>query len=188
MLLNPRPKEPLMPTMIHPLLQEGVEARGYQVRALRNALTASCLMVMPTGFGKTAVQWMLMAETLRLSNKKIILIAPTTGLVDQQQRMAREMINIDPKLIVRYTGETPPNKRRALWDSGQILMATSQVIRNDAINGIIALEDVALLIFDEAHHATGNHPYAQVGDLFLTANPDGYTLGATASPGTTKAY
>ena len=186
MLLNPRPKEPLMPTMIHPLLQDGVEARGYQIRALKNALTSSCLMVMPTGFGKTAVQWMLMAETLRVSNKKIILIAPTTGLVDQQQRMAREMLNIDPDTIIRYTGETPPNKRRALWDQGQILMATSQVIRNDAINGIIALEDVALLIFDEAHHATGNHPYAQVGDLFLNANPSGYTLGATASPGTTK--
>ena len=176
-----------MPTMIHPLLQDGVEARGYQIRALKNALTSSCLMVMPTGFGKTAVQWMLMAETLRLSDKKIILIAPTTGLVDQQQRMAREMINIEPEIIVRYTGETPPNKRRSLWDNGKILMATSQVIRNDAINGVINLEDVALLIFDEAHHATGNHPYAQVGDLFLNANPEGYTLGATASPGTTKA-
>ena len=186
MLLNPRPKEPLMPTMIHPLLQDGVEARGYQIRALKNALTSSCLMVMPTGFGKTAVQWMLMAETLRLSDKKIILIAPTTGLVDQQQRMAREMLNIDPETIVRYTGETPPNKRRSLWDIGKILMATSQVIRNDAINEIISLSEVALLIFDEAHHATGNHPYAQVGDLFLNANPDGYTLGATASPGTTK--
>ena len=187
MLLNPRPKEASMPTMIHPLLQDGVEARGYQIRALKNALTSSCLMVMPTGFGKTAVQWMLMAETLRLSDKKIILIAPTTGLVDQQQRMAREMINIDPETIVRYTGETPPNKRRSLWDNGKILMATSQVIRNDAINGVITLDDVALLIFDEAHHATGNHPYAQVGDLFLNANPEGYTLGATASPGTTKA-
>tara|TARA_B100000767_G_scaffold275795_1_gene315824 strand:+ start:14909 stop:17515 length:2607 start_codon:yes stop_codon:yes gene_type:complete len=186
MLLNPRPKEPLMPTMIHPLLQDGVEARGYQIRALKNALTSSCLMVMPTGFGKTAVQWMLMAETLRLSDKKIILIAPTTGLVDQQQRMAREMLNIDPETIVRYTGETPPNKRRSLWDTGKILMATSQVIRNDSINEIISLTEVALLIFDEAHHATGNHPYAQVGDLFLNANPDGYTLGATASPGTTK--
>ncbi len=176
-----------MPTMIHPLLQNGVEARGYQIRALKNALTSSCLMVMPTGFGKTAVQWMLMAETLRLSDKKIILIAPTTGLVEQQQRMAREMVNIDPETIVRYTGETPPNKRRSLWEKGKILMATSQVIRNDAINGVITLEDVALLIFDEAHHATGNHPYAQVGDLFLNANPEGYTLGATASPGTTKA-
>ncbi|MBL6732704.1 MAG: DEAD/DEAH box helicase [Candidatus Poseidoniaceae archaeon] len=175
-----------MPTMIHPLLQDGVEARGYQIRALKNALTSSCLMVMPTGFGKTAVQWMLMAETLRLSDKKIILIAPTTGLVDQQQRMAREMLNIDPETIVRYTGETPPNKRRSLWDIGKILMATSQVIRNDAINEIISLSEVALLIFDEAHHATGNHPYAQVGDLFLNANPDGYTLGATASPGATK--
>ena len=85
MLLNPRQEDDLMPTVVHPLLQDGVEARAYQIRALKNALSSSCLMVMPTGFGKTAVEWMVMAEFLRLQNKKIILIAPTTGLVAQQQ-------------------------------------------------------------------------------------------------------
>ena len=175
-----------MPTVSHPFLNDGVDARAYQIRSLKNALTSSCLMVMPTGFGKTAVEWMMMAEFLRKSKKKILLIAPTTGLVEQQQRMAQEMLKIDDDLIVRYTGETSPSKRKAIWDAGTILIATSQVIRNDATNNLICLGDVSLIIFDEAHHATGNHAYAQVGDLYLKSNPKGFTLGATASPGSTK--
>ena len=84
--------------------------------------------------------------------------------------MAREMVNIDPESILRYTGETPPDKRIEIWNKGRILMATPQVIRNDATNGRISLDDVSLIIFDEAHHATGNHAYAQVGDLYLSQN------------------
>ena len=186
MLLNPRLEDNLMPVVIHPFLKDGVEARAYQIRALKNALSSSCLMVMPTGFGKTAVEWMVMAEFLRQHDKKIILIAPTTGLVAQQQRMARDMINIDPEHILRYTGETAPEKRHEIWRKGRILMATPQVIRNDATNRRISLDDVSLIIFDEAHHATGNHAYAQVGDLYLSQNPSGFTLAATASPGSTK--
>ena len=186
MLLNPRLEDNLMPVVIHPFLKDGVEARAYQIRALKNALSSSCLMVMPTGFGKTAVEWMVMAEFLRQYDKKIILIAPTTGLVAQQQRMARDMIDIDPEHILRYTGETAPEKRHEIWRKGRILMATPQVIRNDATNRRISLDDVSLIIFDEAHHATGNHAYAQVGDLYLSQNPSGFTLAATASPGSTK--
>ena len=186
MLLNPRLEDGLMPVVIHPFLKNGVEARAYQIRALKNALSSSCLMVMPTGFGKTAVEWMVMAEFLRLHDKKIILIAPTTGLVAQQQRMAREMVNIDPDTILRYTGETPPEKRNEIWQKGRILMATPQVIRNDATNRRISLDEVSLIIFDEAHHATGNHAYAQVGDLYMSHNSSGFTLAATASPGSSK--
>ena len=77
-----------MPTIVHPFLNDGVEARAYQIRSLRSALTSSSLMVMPTGFGKTAVEWMAMAEFLLKNEGKILLIAPTTGLVEQQERMA----------------------------------------------------------------------------------------------------
>ena len=66
MLLNPRPEDELMAVVIHPFLKNGVEARAYQIRSLKNALSSSCLMVMPTGFGKTAVEWMVMAEFIRL--------------------------------------------------------------------------------------------------------------------------
>jgi len=177
-----------MATVVHPFLTDGVEARAYQMRALRSALTSSTLMVMPTGFGKTAVEWMAMAEALRLKRGKVLLIAPTTGLVDQQRRMAIEMLAIDKDSIITYTGEVSPAKRPPLWAKGSVIMATSQVIRNDATTGTIDLSEVGLLIVDEAHHSTGNHAYAQVGDLYLTANPEALVLGATASPGSTEPH
>ena len=151
-----------MATVVHPFLTDGVEARAYQMRALRSALTSSTLMVMPTGFGKTAVEWMAMAEALRLKRGKVLLIAPTTGLVDQQRRMAMEMFAVDNDSIITYTGEISPAKRPPLWESGSVIMATSQVIRNDATTGTIDLSEVGLLIVDEAHHSTGNHAYAQI--------------------------
>lgn len=172
-----------MPHVVHPLLSDGVEARGYQLRSLERILSFSSLMVMPTGFGKTAVEWMAMAEFLRTGSQKIVLIAPTTGLVDQQRSMAVEHLNIDEETIVSYTGDTSPDKRQVLWEQATVVMATPQVIRNDAMSGIIDLTEVDLLIMDEAHHATGNHAYAQVGTLYQRTNPNGRVLAATASPG-----
>ena len=172
-----------MAHVLHEFLREGVEARAYQLRSLERILSFSTLMVMPTGFGKTAVQWMAMAEFLRTGSKKIILIAPTTGLVEQQATMARERLRLEPEHIVTYTGSTPPDRRKKLWESATILMATPQVIRNDVTNGIVDLTAVDLLIMDEAHHATGNHAYAQVGIMYQRQHPEGRVLAATASPG-----
>ncbi len=186
-LLNPRPESQLMAVVVHPYLKDGVNARAYQLMALRNALATSTLMVMPTGFGKTAVEWMAMAEALRRDEGKILLIAPTTGLVEQQQRMAREMLELDPELIQLFTGEIAPAKRPPVWKAARIIMATSQVIRNDAVNGSIDLSEVSLLIVDEAHHGTGKHAYAQVGNLYREAHEHApLVLGATASPGSTE--
>ena len=100
-----------MAQVIHEFLREGVDARAYQLRSLERILTFSTLMVMPTGFGKTAVQWMAMAEFLRNGASKIILIAPTTGLVEQQANMAREHLRLDEDYIVTYTGSTAPDRR-----------------------------------------------------------------------------
>ena len=175
-----------MAIVSHPFLSEGVEARGYQIGALKACLSASTLLVMPTGFGKTAVEWMAMAEFLRKGSGKILLVAPTTGLVDQQVRMAHEFLNFDNDLIKAYTGAKTPAQRQPIWEAARILMATPQVIRNDAQNGAIDLKEVDLLIFDEAHHATGNHAYAVVGDLYKASNEKAHVIGATASPGTTE--
>ena len=185
-LFYPRRKGKDMATVQHPFLKDGVEARAYQFKALKQCLTASTMMVMPTGFGKTAVEWMAMANCLHNEKGKVLLIAPTTGLVEQQQRMARAMIDIDENEIITYTGDNTPANRPELWDTGKIIIATPQVIRNDVQNGLIDLADLGLIIFDEAHHATGNHAYSQVGQLMLSANPKCSVIGATASPGSTE--
>ena len=175
-----------MPTLSHPFLQEGVEARAYQLICAKDALSQSALMVLPTGFGKTAVQWMVMADQLRISKKKTLLIAPTTGLVDQQVKMAREFIAIDPSLIVTYTGDSKPELRSDIWKEGAIIIATPQVIRNDHYASRIDVQEIGTLILDEVHHCKGNHAYGQVADIFVNESPETRILGASASPGTKK--
>lgn len=186
MLLNSRHQPNPMPTLSHPFLQEGVEARAYQLICAKDALSQSALMVLPTGFGKTAVQWMVMADQLRISKKKTLLIAPTTGLVEQQVKMAREFIAIDPSLIVTYTGDSKPELRSDIWKEGAIIIATPQVIRNDHYASRIDVQEIGTLILDEVHHCKGNHAYGQVADIFVNESPETRILGASASPGTKK--
>ena len=172
----------MTPSLTHPRLRDGVEARAYQLIAAKQAISGSTLLVMPTGLGKTAVQWMAMAEALN-GPGKIVLVAPTTGLVAQQASMARDFIKLENEKIVTMTGQDRPAKRETIWNDAKIVMATPHVIRNDARNGRILLSDIDLLIFDEAHHATGSDSMAQLGDMYLEASPNALVLAATASPG-----
>ena len=179
----------MTPMVLHPFLQDkAVEARAYQLEAVNTCLATSTLLVLPTGMGKTAVQWMAIAETLRTKEGRIILVAPTNALVDQQHRdLNRVLVMSDGNRVGRMTGTTPPAKRKDEWALSRVTVATPQVVRNDALKGNLDLSDVALLVVDEAHRATGNAAVAQLGDLLIAANPEGRILGATASPGWNEA-
>ena len=144
-------------------------------------------MVMPTGFGENRSGVDGDGRGLYGCKRgKVLLIAPTTGLVDQQRSEWRQRC-LMLMLIQLYPTRARSGLQSArLCGQGVVVMATSQVIRNDAVTGMIDLADVGLLIVDEAHHSTGNHAYAQVGDLYLNACPEALILGATASPGSTE--
>ena len=177
------------PMVLHPFLQEdAVEARAYQLEAVNACLATSTLLVLPTGMGKTAVQWMAIAETLRTENGRIIIVAPTNALVDQQHRdLERILVLSENNSVGRMTGAITPAKRKDEWSLNRVTVATPQVVRNDAIKGTLDLSNIALLVVDEAHRATGNAAVAQLGDLLMTANPRARILGATASPGWNEA-
>jgi len=175
-----------MPPMIsHPLLVDNeVDARAYQLEATNATLASSTLLVLPTAMGKTAVQWMVIAETLRTKEGMALLLAPTNALVDQQHRGLERVMNLqNGETIARMTGAIPPKKRMGSWEEHRIVVATPQVVRNDAINDILDLSKISVLVVDEAHRATGNAAVAQIGDMLKKANPEATILGATASPG-----
>ena len=67
--------------------------------------------------------------------------------------MAVERLNLSSDRIKTYTGSDRPAKRGLLWEEGKLIIATPQVIRNDVDSGLISLDNVGLLIVDEAHHA-----------------------------------
>ncbi len=175
-----------MPVLNHPFLRDGIEARGYQIAATQACIRCSTLLVMPTGFGKTAVQWNCIADALDSGIEKIVITAPTVGLVEQQRRMILERIKIEADLVRTYTGSDRPAKRGDIWQEATIIIATPQVIRNDVDSGLIHLRDVGLLIIDEAHHAKGNHATAQVADRYQSQVTEPWLVAATASPGSTQ--
>ena len=177
-------REPsVSPYVSHPLLSEGlVEARAYQLEAVDEALTSSMLLVMPTAAGKTAVIWMAIANKLSEENGRVILIAPTVGLVDQHLRSIRDVLSLEEEAI-SITGQIPPSSRVGLWGASRLIIATPKVLVNDVENDVLRLSEFSLLVIDEAHHCTGEHAMAMVCDYYTSSSSSPHILGATASPG-----
>jgi Fanconi anemia group M protein len=84
------------------------------------------------------------------------------------------------------TGEMMPEKRKAAWEAARITVSTPQVIENDLLSRRIDLEDVSLIIFDEAHRAVGNYAYVYIAERYAREGTNPLVLGITASPGSEK--
>jgi len=166
----------------HELLRRGaVEERAYQVNIARACLERSTLVVLPTGMGKTVIAAMVVAEVLRRKGGKVLFLAPTKPLVEQHAASVRNLLVVDR--IALFTGEvTSPEERELLWRENKIIVSTPQVIRNDLRGERITLEDVSLIVFDEAHRAVGDYAYVDVAAAYKEI-PDRLVLGMTASPG-----
>lgn len=164
----------------HKLIRPGsVEERDYQVNIAKAALQEPTLVVLPTGMGKTVVALMVIAETLSTKVGKVLLMAPTKPLVEQHAKFLRDhLVEYEP---IMFTGEVPPSKREGLWGSGRLVVSTPQVVENDLDEGRISLDDVSLIVFDEAHRAAGDYAYVSIGKRF--SETAGLALGMTASPG-----
>lgn len=168
--------------MTHELLRRGaVEERAYQVNIAKACLGRPTLVVLPTGMGKTVVAAMVIAETLRRKGGRILFLAPTKPLVEQHAASLRDILVVDR--IALFTGEaTSPEERELLWRENKIVVSTPQVIRNDLRAERFTLEDVSLIVFDEAHRAVGDYAYVDVAAAYKEV-PGRLALGMTASPG-----
>ncbi len=165
----------------HPLIKEGeIEERAYQVNIARVARDVSTLAVLPTGMGKTIIAFMVMADIkAKDPDGKILFLAPTKPLVNQHAGDIEELMKLGKPAI--FTGEVKPVNRTELWKKNDVIVSTPQVIRNDLMSQSISLDDVSLIIFDEAHRGVGGYAYVFIGEKYTEA--DGLALGLTASPG-----
>ncbi len=153
-----------------------IEQRDYQTNIAAAALKESTMVVLPTGMGKTIVALIVIAETLLEKKGKILFMAPTKPLVEQHSRFLKEhLLKFGPAM---FTGEVPPKERKDLWKDSRLVVSTPQVIENDLNESRIDLQDVDLIVFDEAHRAAGDYAYVSIGRRY-----SGLALGMTASPG-----
>ncbi|MHA2268741.1 MAG: DEAD/DEAH box helicase [Promethearchaeota archaeon] len=172
----------------HPLIREKyVSRREYQESIFINCLNCNCLVVIPTGLGKTIIALMLTAHRLtEISNSKVIFLAPTKPLVDQHYKSFLNLTLISPDSLQIYTGAIPPEKRNLLWDQTKVAFMTPQVLQNDLISGLYSIKDVSLIIFDECHRAVGDYAYCFIAKKYKENVNLHQILGLTASPGSTK--
>ncbi len=167
----------------HPLVRDGeIRALPFQLDLARIGLEEDLLVVLPTGLGKTVIAALLGAELLRARDGKVLFLAPTRPLVQQHaESFARWLL---PLRASRFTGTIRRPVREGAWEGADLVFATPEIIQNDLAAGRYGLRDVALIVFDEAHHAVGKYVYVPIAARYATERPVGSrVLALTASPG-----
>jgi len=169
--------------VVHPFLRPGeVRALPFQLDLARVGLEEDLLVVLPTGLGKTVIAALVAAEVLRRAPGKVLVLAPTRPLVQQHADSFRRWLV--PMRAARFTGTVRRPVREGAWDSADLVFATPEIVQNDLVAGRYRLTDVALVVFDEAHHAVGKYVYVPIAERYRAERPsDGRVLGLTASPG-----
>jgi Fanconi anemia group M protein len=163
---------------------KNITPRLYQETILSTCVEKNCLVVLPTGMGKTMIAVMLASYRLKnFPSSKILFLAPTRPLVEQHYSTFKKNLDVEEKEMAVFTGQVSPEKRGELWKQSKIIFSTPQGLENDIITNRIDLSEVSLLVFDEAHRATGDYAYAFIAKQYDKKARYPRILALTASPG-----
>lgn len=105
---------------------------------------------------------------LREGGKRTVFLVNTVVLANQQKKCIEETTALK---VTVYTGEMNVDCwRRDRWldefDESQVLVATCQIILDVIRHGFISFGHLNLIIFDECHHGTKEHPMHQLMNLY----------------------
>ena len=144
--------------------KDSVEKRDYQVNLAEQAIKENCIVVLPTGLGKTAIALQVIADYLNQGKGGVLFLAPTRVLVNQHFEFLKENLTLDD--IALITGEDSIQKRTKLWNNS-VICATPEIAKNDFDRNIVLPEQFVLVIFDEVHRTVGDYAYSGIAERFV---------------------
>ncbi|KAK3678102.1 Dicer-like protein 1 [Recurvomyces mirabilis] len=171
--------------------------RQYQWELFQRAQKENTIAVLDTGSGKTLIavlllQWVIDQELegrARGDAPKIsfFLVASVT-LVYQQFAVLEK--NIDHKIAKVCGADGADNWNKSKWQAlfadHKVIVATADVLHQCLAHSYLTIEQINLLVFDEAHHAKKHHAYARIIKDFYLSHPKKSSrpriFGMTASP------
>ena len=156
--------------------KNSIEKRDYQVNLANQAVKENCIVVLPTGLGKTAVALQVIAEYLSKGTGGALFLAPTRVLVNQHYEFLKSNLTLDDISLI--TGEDTIQKRTKLWGNS-VICATPEITRNDLNIEIVSPEQFNLVIFDEVHRTVGDYAYSGIAERF--ENYSARLVGMTAT-------
>ncbi|XP_062184952.1 endoribonuclease Dicer homolog 4 isoform X3 [Phragmites australis] len=165
-------------------------ARKYQLDLCKRAVEENIIVYLGTGCGKTHIAVLLMYELGHLirkpSREVCIFLAPTIPLVRQQAMVIASSTNFK---VQRYYGSGKSSRDHQAWEQEmgefEVLVMTPQMLLHNLRHCFIKMSSIALLIFDECHHAQAQkrHPYAQImKEFYNSIDKPPRVFGMTASP------
>ncbi len=111
--------------------QKNLTLRLYQEKILDTAVRSNCLVVLPTGLGKTAIAVTLIKKRLmNYPDSKVVFLAPTKPLAQQHEKTLKQNLSEN---VVLFTGSVSPDKRKSMWSDSKIIISTPQGLENDII-------------------------------------------------------
>ena len=143
--------------------KDSIEKRDYQVNLATQAINENCIVVLPTGLGKTAIALHVIAEFLSKGTGGVLFLAPTRVLVNQHYEFLKNNLTLDDVSLI--TGEDTIQKRTKLWNNS-VICATPEIARNDLARGIVSPDQFTLVIFDEVHRTVGDYAYSGIAERF----------------------
>lgn len=175
--------------------------REYQVELFERAKEKNIIAVLATGSGKTLIAALLLRhmieqELVDRSNKEENLtsrisffLVDKVSLVHQQWKVLKA--NLDHN-VAKFHGEMvgrmcSENFWQDQFNNNMVIVCTADILLRCLHSSYFRMDQINLLIFDEAHHAKKNHPYARIikdfyADIESASQRRPRILGMTASP------
>ena len=159
--------------------------RDYQLEISQTAIQYNTLVSLPTGLGKTLIAAVVLYNFYRWfpQGGKVVFLAPTLPLVDQQVKACYQITGIPAQDTAVLNGKVPASTRESLWQDRRVFFCTPQTVEKDIEAGRCPASQVVCLVLDEAHKAMGNFAYTKVVELCEAAGAHFRILGLSATPG-----
>ncbi|EOR02812.1 ATP-dependent DNA helicase MPH1 [Wallemia ichthyophaga EXF-994] len=160
--------------------------RDYQINITTQCLFQNTLVALPTGLGKTLIAGVVIMNYYKwFPTAKVVFLAPTKPLVDQQAKACHDVCGIPQSDVSVLYGDVSQQKREAIIREKRVLYMTPQTLNNDLQKGVCDPQDVVLIVIDEAHKGQGDYSYCSVVRHMMKTNPHFRVLALTATPGNT---
>ena len=175
----------LADTWIYPSA-DAYPKRQYQFEISEKAVLQNTLVSLPTGLGKTLIAAVVLYNYYRwFPTGKVLFLAPTLPLVDQQVQACYEIMGIPASDTALLTGKVAAPQRTSIWQQKRVFFCTPQTVQKDLENDRCPASEVVCVVLDEAHKATGEYSYCKVVEYLEGAGAKFRLLGLSATPGTT---
>ncbi|XP_073146735.1 endoribonuclease Dicer homolog 3 [Henckelia pumila] len=167
------------------------EPTDYQMKVVTEAVKRNTVAVLETEVGKSTMSVMLIKEVgeslkRNVGDKKLIVfLAPTVHLVHLQCKEIKSHTKLQ---VEEYYGAKGVDDWNAeIWqkeiNEHDVLVMTPQILLDALRKSFLNFETFCLIVLDECHHATGNHPYAKIMKEFYHKSANRPKIfGMTASP------